>query len=75
MTTDLIAHWNEYFKEKGVNHVFVSALKEQEKLDTVIDEESDESDSDGLREEEEEFVPMFDDLKKKIDIENELKEM
>ena len=25
----LIAHWNTYFKELGVHHVFISALKEQ----------------------------------------------
>lgn len=74
LTQDLITHWNGYFKEKGVNHVFVSALKEQEKLDTVIDSSSDESD-DSNEEEEKEFVPLFDELKKKIDIENELKEI
>ena len=75
MTPELIAHWNEYFKEKGVNHVFVSALKEQEKLDTVIDESEEEDSSDEQEEEEKEFEPLFDELKKKIDIENELKEM
>jgi large subunit GTPase 1 len=42
LTPELLTHWNEYFKEKGVDHVFVSALKEQQKLDTVIDEESEE---------------------------------
>ena len=75
LTPELIEHWNGYFKEMGVNHVFVSALKEQEKLDDVaIDEESDE-DSEENEEEEKEFVPLFDELKKKIDIENELKEI
>jgi len=46
---------------------------EQEKLDEAS--ESDSLDSEGESEEEEkEFEPMFDELKKKIDIENELKE-
>jgi large subunit GTPase 1 len=33
LTPELIAHWNDYFNEKGVKHIFFSALKEQEKLD------------------------------------------
>jgi large subunit GTPase 1 len=75
LTPELLAHWNEYFKEKKINHVFVSALLEQEKLDTHIEEESDEYDSQEEREEEEkEFEPMFDDLKKTIDFENELRD-
>jgi len=54
----------------------VSALKEQEKLDDAgIEEESDEDSYGNEEEEEKEFVPLFDDLKKKIDIENELKEI
>lgn len=75
LTPELIAHWNEYFKEMGVNHVFVSALKEQAKLDEEVIEEESEEDSDLEDEEEKEFEPMFEDLKKKIDIENELKEI
>jgi hypothetical protein len=59
-----------------VHHIFFSALKEQERLDK---EEQDDYDSESdefavEKEEEKEFEPMFDDLKKKIDIENELKE-
>lgn len=73
MSPALITHWNDYFKEKGVNHVFVSALEEQKKLDHVITEES-EDDSLDEGETEKEFEPLFEDLKKKIDIENELKE-
>jgi len=44
---------------------------EQERLDQVSEEEYD---SEYDEEEEKEFEPMFDDLKKKIDLENELKE-
>jgi hypothetical protein len=33
LSEDLIRHWNEYFREKNVNHVFISAKNEQEKLD------------------------------------------
>ena len=77
LSTELIEHWNKYFLEKGVKHIFISALKEQEKIDHETDSEGDEYDDElGLDEEEEDktFEPMFDDLKKKIDIENELKE-
>jgi|APSaa5957512535_1039671.scaffolds.fasta_scaffold109783_2 hypothetical protein len=62
--------------EKGVQHIFFSAKLEQERLDRVIEEEDDEYDSEEekVEEEEKEFEPMFGELKKKIDIENELKE-
>lgn len=33
LSEQLIKHWSDYFLEKGVNHVFISALKEQDKLD------------------------------------------
>ena len=58
LSEELIAHWNNYFKEKGINHIFFSALKEQEALDAGPDidmpieeeeekkEESDEDDED-----------------------------
>ena len=78
MSEELIQHWNEYFLEKKVNHIFFSAKKEQEKLDSqeLEEEVSDESDEFAVKKEEEkEFEPMFDELKKKIDLENELKEM
>jgi large subunit GTPase 1 len=29
-----IQHWNEYFNEKGVEHIFFSALKERTKMET-----------------------------------------
>ena len=43
----MIAHWNEYFKEKGIAHIFFSALQEQTKLDNgELDAVSEENDSD-----------------------------
>jgi len=36
LSEGLIKHWNDYFKEKGVKHIFFSALKEQKKLDHEI---------------------------------------
>jgi hypothetical protein len=52
-------------------------LKEQERLDNEVDEESEYDDEEEFKvekEEPKEFMPLFDDLKKKIDIENELNE-
>jgi len=40
LTEELRAHWSAYFKEQNINHVFFSALQEQDKLDKH--EESDE---------------------------------
>jgi len=28
LSPELIKHWNQYFTEKGVKHIFFSALKE-----------------------------------------------
>jgi hypothetical protein len=47
---------------------------EQEKLDEAEESDSEEEYDDEDDEEEKEFEPLFDELKKKIDIENELKE-
>jgi len=47
---------------------------EQEKLDEAEETDSEDSEAESEDEEEKEFEPMFDELKKKIDIENELKE-
>lgn len=48
---------------------------EQEKLDEAEESDSEDNEYDEEDDEEEkEFEPMFDELKKKIDIENELKE-
>ena len=33
LSDELIEHWNQYFTEKKVTHIFISAKKEQEKLD------------------------------------------
>lgn len=74
LSAELIKHWNTYFKEKGVQHIFFSAKMEQEKLDEGEESDSLDSEDEESDEEEKEFEPMFDELKKKIDIENELKE-
>lgn len=78
LSEELIAHWNQYFKEKGVNHIFFSAKKEQEKLDGEAkesgDEESEDSEAEQLGDEEKEFEPLFGELKNQIDLENEKKE-
>jgi len=33
LSKELIQHWNTYFKELGVTHIFFSAKMEQNKLD------------------------------------------
>jgi len=63
-----------------VTHIFISAKKEQDRLDADAVEEADsDEESDGetedKKEEEKGFEPMFGDLKKKIDLENEAREM
>lgn len=40
LSPDLITHWNEYFLENKVNHIFFSALHEQSKLDSEVEETS-----------------------------------
>ena len=52
LSEDLIRHWNQYFKEKNVTHIFFSALKEQEKLDGLEDVEEDDEEDSGESEEE-----------------------
>lgn len=47
LSEGLIKHWNDYFNEKGVKHLFFSALKEQNKIDNVDqDAHSDQANSD-----------------------------
>lgn len=48
LSEEIREHWNKYFKEKGIQHIFFSALEEQEKLDQVeqIIEEANREDSD-----------------------------
>ena len=45
LSEELIAHWNQYFKEKNINHIFFSALQEQTKIDNgeldIVSEGSD----------------------------------
>ena len=38
LSEDLIKHWNAYFVEKKIKHLFFSALTEQERLDAGEDE-------------------------------------
>ena len=65
LSEELIKHWNDYFKEKGVKHFFFSAKHEQEKLDKEDIDDYDEEEEEAISEEEEkEFEPLFDDLKK-----------
>mmetsp|Transcript_13352 Transcript_13352/g.22700 ORF Transcript_13352/g.22700 Transcript_13352/m.22700 type:complete len:345 (+) Transcript_13352:417-1451(+) len=82
LSDELILHWNTYLNEKKINHIFISAKQEQEKLDL---EELDEEDEDEMEDEEEEdleeeekkkeFEPMFADLKKEIDLDNQNKQI
>ena len=44
LTEELRQHWSAYFKENNINHVFFSALLEQEKIDQH--ENADEEDDD-----------------------------
>lgn len=46
LTEELRAHWSAYFNENNINHVFFSALLEQEKLDKHEDSDSDSEYSD-----------------------------
>ena len=60
-----------------MHHVFISALKEQQKLDNeeeFYDSSSDEEE-DFKEEEEAEFEPLFGDLKKEIDHDLERKQL
>ena len=41
LTDELRAHWSAYFKENNVNHIFFSALIEQEKIDLHQDEDDE----------------------------------
>jgi large subunit GTPase 1 len=43
LTQELREHWSAYFKANNINHVFFSALIEQEKIDKNTDEEGEDS--------------------------------
>ena len=49
LSPELLAHWSQYFNDKGIQHIFFSALKEQDKIDSheieEVDEEEDDNDS------------------------------
>ena len=55
MNDELRQHWNTYFKNKNVTHLFFSALEEQVKIDAVeeepIVEEEVEEDEENFEEE------------------------
>ncbi len=44
LTDELRDHWSAYFKQHNVNHLFFSALKEQEKIDKHVEDEKNDSD-------------------------------
>lgn len=76
LSEELIAHWNKYFNDKGVTHIFFSAKMEQDKLDHESEEEEDTSEDELMeakKEEEKTFQPMFDEFKKEIEEEKEVK--
>lgn len=57
LSEGLIKHWNDYFNEKGVKHIFFSALKEQKILDHEIQEAiNDNSDVDEESEDDEQVA-------------------
>jgi len=39
LTQELIEHWNQYFKEKNIEHIFFSAKEENEWLEKEAEEE------------------------------------
>ena len=48
LSEELIAHWNQYFREKNIEHIFFSALEEQTKIDDgELDEPDQDSESEG----------------------------
>ena len=48
LSEELIAHWNQYFREKNIEHIFFSALEEQTKIDEgELDEPDQDSESEG----------------------------
>lgn len=46
LTPELIKHWNAYFNERKIKHLFFSALIEQDKLDLEGQEHESSSDED-----------------------------
>lgn len=60
LSPELIQHWNQYFSEKGVKHIFFSALKEQDKIDH----------QDDLPEYDEVVEPTYEDTLQKLKVED-----
>ena len=52
LSPELIKHWNRYFCEKNVTHIFFSALAEQRILDGLEDVEEEQDEASGESEEE-----------------------
>jgi ribosome biogenesis GTPase A len=70
LSEELIVHWNKYFIEKGVKHIFFSALEEQKKIDqdeVSSSEDSEDSDEDS---DEEKDTKNVEDILTKIKIED-----
>ena len=60
----MIKHWNDYFNEKGVKHIFFSALKEQKILDHEIQEAiNDNSDVDEESEDDDQVADPLEQIK------------
>ena len=64
LSEELIAHWNQYFKEKNINHIFFSALQEQTKIDNgeldVLSEGSDQEAEESVDDDEEDAAAKVD---------------
>jgi large subunit GTPase 1 len=54
LTQELREHWSKYFKENNVNHIFFSALLEQEKIDAHEDDDAEDAEEEVLVDKEEE---------------------
>lgn len=64
LSEGLIKHWNDYFNEKGVKHIFFSALKEQKILDHEIQEAiNDNSDVDEESEDDDQVADPLEQIK------------
>jgi len=70
LSEELIVHWNEYFKEKNIKHIFFSALKEQTKIDSGdldVDSEKEAEEEDVVEDTETTTVPLDIEEIKKIE--------
>ena len=69
LSEDLIKHLNNYFREKNLNHVFISAKKELEKLDAqeTDSEEDYDEEAEASEEEKKEYEPILSELKKEVE--------